>query len=144
MYEKILLAVDGSVESKLAAQEVNKFIQLGVTKKVEILYVGYEYIGMYDNMLISIDILYNKVQSLGKNIIAEVRAILLEPVEIEEKILIGNPAQVICEEAEKTGSDMIIMGSRGKDPLRGILLGSVSTRVLQFATCPVFIVKKYH
>ena len=144
MYEKILLAADGSRESKLAAREVNKFVQMGVAKKVMILYVVQEHIEIYDNMAVSIDIWYKEAMALGKSVLGETRDLVGAQAECEEKLLIGNPARLICEEAEKLEVDMIAMGSRGKNPLSGLFLGSVSTRVLQCAPCPVFIVKNNH
>ncbi|MGE4266783.1 MAG: universal stress protein [Deferribacterales bacterium] len=53
-----------------------------------------------------------------------------------------SPSYAILEQAEKTESDMIIMGSRG---LTGIkeYLGSVSHAVVQHAKVPVMIVKEH-
>ena len=48
----------------------------------------------------------------------------------------------ISDYAKDNGCDLIIMGSRGKNPLTGLLLGSVSTRVLHFAPCQVLVVKE--
>lgn len=52
-----------------------------------------------------------------------------------------SPSCVILEQAEKTGSDLIMMGSRG---LTGIkeYLGSVSHGVVQHARVPVMIIKE--
>lgn len=52
-----------------------------------------------------------------------------------------SPSFVILEQAEKTGSDLIMMGSRG---LTGIkeYLGSVSHGVVQHAKVPVMIIKE--
>jgi nucleotide-binding universal stress UspA family protein len=36
--------------------------------------------------------------------------------------------------------DLMVLGSRGCGPRRGALLGSVSTRVIQAAGCPVIVV----
>ncbi|MHB8169195.1 MAG: universal stress protein [Thermoleophilia bacterium] len=43
--------------------------------------------------------------------------------------------------AEKEGVDLLVLGSRGLSEFRGMLLGSVSYRVVQKATCPVLIIK---
>lgn len=59
----------------------------------------------------------------------------------EEKILEGNPAVVICEVAGIEKIDLIIMGSRGRNDLEGLLLGSVTHRVLKTAPCPVLVVR---
>ncbi|PRX37274.1 Nucleotide-binding universal stress protein, UspA family [Meinhardsimonia xiamenensis] len=53
----------------------------------------------------------------------------------------GDYADGILEAAEKTGSDMIVIGKRGLGRLREMLLGSVSNKVVQLAPCTVVTVK---
>ena len=50
----------------------------------------------------------------------------------------GNPDEVIIETAEYGKFDIIVIGSRG---YRDYSLGSVSSRVVEKATCPILIVK---
>jgi nucleotide-binding universal stress UspA family protein len=54
----------------------------------------------------------------------------------------GEPARVILEEAE--GADLVVVGSHGLGGFAGMLLGSVSDRVLHRATCPVVVVRPAH
>jgi nucleotide-binding universal stress UspA family protein len=58
-----------------------------------------------------------------------------------ELILEGPPGEKICEIARIESCEMIIMGSRGRSDLKGLLLGSVTHRVLQQAPCPVLVVR---
>ncbi|MGH2871775.1 MAG: universal stress protein [Solirubrobacteraceae bacterium] len=53
----------------------------------------------------------------------------------------GNPADVIVLEAEETGADLIVVGTRGLGPVRRIALGSVSTNVVHHAPCDVLVVR---
>lgn len=53
----------------------------------------------------------------------------------------GHPAETISSYAAEGGFDMIVMGSRGLGGLRKLLLGSVSSAVLQEAPCSVLVVK---
>jgi nucleotide-binding universal stress UspA family protein len=57
-----------------------------------------------------------------------------------ECILEGRPAEVICRTARLEKCQLIIMGSRGRTDLQGLLLGSVTHRVLHAAPCPVLVV----
>ena len=50
------------------------------------------------------------------------------------------PAHIIAEHARKCGADLIITGTRGHGPVAGLLLGSVATRLLHVAPCPVVVV----
>ena len=53
----------------------------------------------------------------------------------------GNPARVIVETAERLGSDMIVMGTRGFSDLKGLVVGSVAHKVTHAAACTVVTVK---
>ena len=142
MYENVLLASDASDQSKAAAREVNRLIKFGLVKKLTILNVGNTFLQNLDNTIVNIAQVNEAVQDLGQKLVSATREIITEDIEIVEKVLLGDPPQIICEEAEKLGSDLIVMGSRGRNPISGLLLGSVSTRVLQCASCPVLVVKK--
>ena len=49
---------------------------------------------------------------------------------VVDKLLTGQPAQVIAEEAEGAHYALILMGARGVSPLKQMILGSVSKDVL--------------
>ena len=53
----------------------------------------------------------------------------------------GDPADVIVQEAEDTGADLIIVGTRGLNVAKRWLLGSISTKVVQHAPCDVLVVR---
>ena len=53
----------------------------------------------------------------------------------------GRAVDVILETASSSRSDLIVLGSRGLSPLRAWLLGGVSYRVAQEASCPVLLCK---
>jgi len=50
------------------------------------------------------------------------------------------PAHIIAEHAKRCGADLIVTGTRGHGPVAGLLLGSVTTRLLHVAPCPVVVV----
>ncbi|MCS7058482.1 MAG: universal stress protein [Meiothermus sp.] len=53
---------------------------------------------------------------------------------------VGHPAEVLLRYAEDEGADLMVMGRRGLTPVQRWMLGSVSERVLRYATCPVMVV----
>ena len=53
----------------------------------------------------------------------------------------GDPAIAILDEAEKEGSDLIVMGTRGVSAIQRWLLGSVSSKVLHHARCSVLVAR---
>jgi nucleotide-binding universal stress UspA family protein len=54
----------------------------------------------------------------------------------------GNPVDEILHVAEEIDADLIVVGSHGTGMTKRFLLGSVSDRVLEYASCSVLIVKK--
>jgi nucleotide-binding universal stress UspA family protein len=65
---------------------------------------------------------------------------LLPLVEMREKVEIGEPAANILAEAEKEGSDLIVMSTHGRTGLAHLVMGSVTEEVVRNAVCPVFSV----
>lgn len=53
----------------------------------------------------------------------------------------GDAASMIIDEAEKENADVIVMGTRGLNTAQRWKLGSVSSRVVQYAPCNVLIVR---
>lgn len=54
---------------------------------------------------------------------------------------VGHPAEMISKVAHEGGYDLIIIGRRGMGGLKQLLMGSVSSAVLQIAQTNVLIVK---
>ncbi|MEX0817038.1 MAG: universal stress protein [Gaiellales bacterium] len=61
-------------------------------------------------------------------------------IDAEMRIAFGDPAEEILAVACAAPYDLIVMGSRGFGPLKGVLLGSVSRRVLADPPCGVLVV----
>jgi nucleotide-binding universal stress UspA family protein len=73
-------------------------------------------------------------EALVERVTAEFRN---EGVEVEPLAIEGAPAPVLVEVAED--ADLLVVGSRGRGGLTGLLLGSISQQVAQHAPCPVVI-----
>ncbi len=53
----------------------------------------------------------------------------------------GDPAEKILETAQKMKVDLIITGSHGRHGTKKFLIGSVSSKVVDYSKCPVLVVK---
>ncbi len=53
----------------------------------------------------------------------------------------GEPADVIIEVARERGADLVVVGTRGLGAAKRLLMGSVSTKVVQEAPCDVLVVR---
>lgn len=54
--------------------------------------------------------------------------------------VLGGPAHAIVDIADRTGGDLIVTGTRGRTSVAGVLLGSVSHRLLHIAKRPILTV----
>ena len=55
-------------------------------------------------------------------------------------VVSGNPGEVIPEAAKEYGADLLVMGTHGRTGVSRMLLGSVASRVISTAPCPVLTV----
>jgi nucleotide-binding universal stress UspA family protein len=62
-------------------------------------------------------------------------------LDVDTQLLFGNnPARELLRLAKEREADAIVMGSHGRGRFTGVMLGSVSQRVIHDATVPVVIV----
>ncbi len=121
LYHRILVGTDGSAT---ATEAMRKAFDLGVTFRT------------------AVSVMY----AAGDRIVG---AIVLEQAEkakhrtlrLDTQLVDGDPAEAICETAEKDGCDLIVVGNRGMTGVRRHLLGSVPTKVIHSAPTDVLIAK---
>ncbi|MEJ2164153.1 MAG: universal stress protein [Desulfobacterales bacterium] len=137
--KKILVPVDGSVSSMRAAGYA---AELARAMKSEILLMhchkSFPVVFGEPYFQKAVDKIIKKSNAL----LEPYRKILQDAgVGFSDKILEGPAAEAICKVAKIEKLDMIVMGSRGRSDLEGLLLGSCTHRVLSTAECPVLVVK---
>lgn len=78
-----------------------------------------------------------RAAALAEGMVAEVDAggVTIEPVVVENR----RPASALVEHSR--GSDMLVVGSRGRGGFTGLMLGSVSQQCAHHADCPVVILR---
>jgi nucleotide-binding universal stress UspA family protein len=140
MFEKILLAVDGSENALRAARTAAELTRRMGAKELRVIAV-FDPIPTYlgdPNMQIAITARRGEAEKVLEAAVKEVGEV---PCEVHTGILEGNPAEAIIGVANTRSSDLIVMGSRGLGGLAGLLLGSTSQKVAAHAPCPVLIVR---
>jgi nucleotide-binding universal stress UspA family protein len=63
-------------------------------------------------------------------------------IEVEGWAVKGRAASVIVDEATEWRADLIVTGSRGHGEIASMLLGSVSSEVVDHAPCPVLVARR--
>lgn len=61
--------------------------------------------------------------------------------QVQTELILGYPAEIIINYAEENRPDLIVMGAKGLRATLGILLGGVAQQVIEYAACPVLIVR---
>lgn len=139
MYKRILVAVDGSENSKRAAQHAAKLAALSKETHVEILYVqDFEKIqsdAIQKTRTATIDL-------ESKKRLAPIMGVFEQPIVSHELIVKqGEPGSTIVSFANRGGFDLVVIGSRGLNSFQEMVLGSVSQKVAKRVNAPVMIVK---
>ena len=147
---KILLPVDGSENSTLALREVAARTW-EPDSEVKIVHVVESPIPVTDIMGVNTEIArdaHNEAVKKGREILDDAENVLGEAkdrLHVTSEIITANPfhsaAEEIVNAAEREGSDLIVMGSRGMSAWRRLVVGSTSSAVLQHAPCSVAIVR---
>lgn len=88
----------------------------------------------------SLQDLIDKREKALSHYLSEHFAELLPLVEVRIRVDVGSAPDKIVAEAEKQGSDLIVMSTHGRTGLAHILMGSVTEHVVRNARCPVFSV----
>ncbi len=65
----------------------------------------------------------------------------LEGLQAESDVLEGPAAEAILNAADAHHADLIIVGSRGLGQFKGLVIGSQSNRVVQYASVPVLVAR---
>jgi nucleotide-binding universal stress UspA family protein len=64
-----------------------------------------------------------------------------EDVDVEQVLIVGSPAHDMEKIVEKTGADLVVIGTHGKTGIRKILMGSVAESTIKTVKVPVLLVK---
>ncbi len=85
---------------------------------------------------------YPELKEAGYNLVDQnVQKLVKAGFTAEPVCQLGKPAEQIMEAASKHHADLIVMGAKGLDAVSRFLIGSVSTRVVQHASCSVLVVR---
>ena len=139
MYRSILLAVDGSENSIRAGKQAAQLASLITGVEVTVLYVSDfnedSNEEVHDGGSVEFEL------SRKKKIQPVRESLEREKIYYKTEIMHGRPAPVIIELANGGNFDLVVIGSRGLNPISEMVLGSVSHKVVNHVRCPVLVVK---
>lgn len=138
MFNNILLAVDGSEYSHRAIEYAKSLTELyGANLWLVHVFSNTSDLLGYEDF----EKLYAKRKSAGQAVLDSAKKVLGRPTfKVHEELLEGSEADAILSVAEKHQADLIVMGTRGFGAVKGLLVGSVSRKVIHLSNCPVMVV----
>jgi len=141
MFDKILIAYDGSEHSQKAAKIAGDLARACKNPKVWLVCVQDVVPYGLSESFILINELIDEQTRRGEEMLSAARKLIGEGLNIQSELLFGTPAERILEYAKEKKCDLIIMGARGQSGLAGLLLGSQVQKVISHSDCPVLAVK---
>jgi nucleotide-binding universal stress UspA family protein len=138
MFKKIVWATDGSDAADAALPQVRELASANGTAIV-VLHCEETFVGPRAYGL-SVDV---GEEDLVEKIRKQAEDLEADGFKVETELVHGRSgiaAHAIAEAASNDGADLIVVGTRGHTALGGLLLGSVTQRLLQVSEVPVLAV----
>ncbi|MEN8173017.1 MAG: universal stress protein [Chloroflexota bacterium] len=139
MFENILLAIDGSDHALEAARVAGEMARCNDAALCVV--VAYEAVPSYLGEPNFQQVVTARLRDAEEQLEKAIAFIGAIPGSLKTEVLEGPPAEAVLRVVEARGNDLIVMGTRGRGRLSGLLLGSVSQKVVAHAPCPVLLVR---
>jgi nucleotide-binding universal stress UspA family protein len=139
MYDRILVAVD---HSEISDRAVVAARDLAVLSKGEVwvLHLRERETGAKTGVLVVDETTNDANAAVAAAVDVLARAGVKAHGEVRNTIF-GYAAREIINDAEEVNADVIVMGSRGRGDLAGLLLGSTAHKVIHLSDRPVLVVR---
>jgi len=131
VFETIMVPTDGS-KCSLKAEDIAIAIAKNFKAKLVVVHV------IDEKLIYPFEVLEEE----GNTILDEAaRKGKDEGVDVEQVLIVGSPAHDMEKIVEKTGADLVVIGTHGKTGIRKILMGSVAESSIKTVKVPVLLVK---
>lgn len=136
--KNLLVAVDGSEPSLKGARTALEYAR-PFAAKVTLVYVVPPVVLPGDAPWAPLDELHQAELARGQQVLAKAVEALGSPA-VGCVVKLGPPAETLAELAEAQAADMVVVGSRGLNAVKRLLVGSVADRLVHICQRPVLVV----
>lgn len=137
MFQRILLAVDGSEHSSRAVPVAGDLARR-YEAEVIVLHVREHELTWGADIDIETE---NESAALVDDVVRQLKE---QDTNVRGEVVrvpLGNTPKAIVEMAEHEGVDLVVVGTRGLSDWGRLLMGSVADKVVHLAGCPVLVVR---
>ena len=140
---KVLLAADDSeCAMRAVAHVVNNIRDFGQNPEIHVVHVQYQLPGRMTGVLPRQSLLDYYEEESTKSLEPARTELKRAGIEFKEIHLVDQyPGIAIADYATREHFSMIVMGSHGRGPLSGLVLGSVARQVLGHCNTPAVIIR---
>ncbi len=139
MYDRILVAVDHSEPSDRAVLAARDLAVLS-NGEVWVLHLREREMGFKTGVLPPDETTEQANAAVAASVDVLVQAGVKAHGEVRPTIF-GHAAREIVDDAKEVDADVIVMGSRGRGDIGGLLLGSTAHKVIHLSDRPVLVVR---
>jgi nucleotide-binding universal stress UspA family protein len=138
MVSRIVVGVDGSEGSRLAAEWAADEAERWNARVV--LVQAWEFTPLVVATEAPIDLAELRKQA-DETLAQLVRDVFQDRVaDVQARVVEELPATAVLDAVNEIDADLVVVGSHGKGGIKGMLLGSVSQKVVHHSPCPVVVV----
>jgi nucleotide-binding universal stress UspA family protein len=145
MFNHILCPIDLKERSDIA---VIKAVQIAhqFGSKITLLNIHEDFMDKDEREMlrVSVDKMKEKYKRIAIASKEEMKAVIhklhADDIEVDYLLHSGKPEKVIVKIAEQLGTDLIVIGTDGRDNVMDFVIGTTTEHVINAAPCPVLVV----
>jgi nucleotide-binding universal stress UspA family protein len=145
MFNHILCPTDLKERSDMA---VKKAVQIAhqFGSKITLLNIHEEFMNKKEREMlrVSVDKMKEKYKRIAIDSKEEMKTVIhklhADDIEIDYLLHSGKPKNAIVEVAKQLGTDLIVIGTDGRDNVMDFVVGTITEHVVNAAPCPVLVV----
>jgi nucleotide-binding universal stress UspA family protein len=141
MYKTILVAIDGSAVSEQAFEAA---VEQAHAWKANLHAVYVVETGLFTDIPVDskLEVMYSLLEQEGSGALDRVKEIAKKKnIDVQTHFEQGHAGDTIIATGQKLNADLIVMGSHGKSNVDRLLLGSVSSFVVEHSSVSVLVVR---
>ena len=145
MFNHILCPTDLKERSDMA---VTKAVQIAhqFGSKITLLNIHEDFMDKEEREMLRVSVgkMKEKYKRIAIESKAEMKTVIhklhADDIEVDYLLHSGKPEKVIVEVAKQLGTDLIVIGTDGRDNVMDFVVGTITEHVVNAAPCPVLVI----